>query len=86
MLNGAIELDTTAGEGFHLIAYRFPSFTRIEHKAFLTFHGGESAKMITWLNGLDDGTVILGCSIDDAATSMGNEGWAALVRSNSSPF
>ena len=86
MLNGVIELVATDGPGFHLIAYKFPSFAKIEAKAFHTFLAGESAKMITWLNGLDDGTIILGCSRDDAATSMGNEGWTALVSSSSSPL
>ena len=79
-LNGAIELDTTVGPGFYLISYKYPSFTKLETKPFKTFFAGEAANMITWLNGLEDGTVILGCSIDDAATSMGAEGWAALVR------
>ena len=78
-LNGVTELNTKNGPGFHLISYRFPSFTKLEAKVFKTFFSGEAAKMITWLDGLDDGTIILGCSIDDAATSMGAEGWAALV-------
>ena len=78
-MNGVIELNTKVGPGFHLISYQFPSFTKLEAKIFKTFFSGEAAKMITWLGGLDDGTIILGCSIDDPSTSMGPEGWASLV-------
>eukprot|EP00112_Aurelia_sp_Birch-Aquarium-sp1_P003009 Seg1337.2 transcript_id=Seg1337.2/GoldUCD/mRNA.D3Y31 product="hypothetical protein" protein_id=Seg1337.2/GoldUCD/D3Y31 len=73
-------LINVAGEyGFYFVTFKFPEFTKIEDKVFRTYLAANVAPMVTWINGLPDGTIVLVCSRDDATQGMDAAGWAALV-------
>ena len=65
--------------GFYFVTFKFPDFTKIEEKVFRTYLASEVAPMVTWIDELPDGTIVLVCSRDEAANGMNSAGWAALV-------
>lgn len=78
-LNGQEEPHPNDQPGFTFVTFTFPTFTKIETKSFATFFAGNAGPLTNWINGLPDGTIILGCSRDDASTSMDAAAWNALV-------
>lgn len=78
-LNGVEQVIANNQPGFYFVTFSFPNFAKLETKEFATYFAENAGPMTDWINGLDESTVILGCSRDDASTGMNPEAWNALV-------